>query len=305
MVELGQAAERSGFESAWVSETRITRDAISGVTALLLGTKRLRVGSAAINVFTRGAALVAVTWATLEEAAPGRSVLGLGSGSETPLAQQGYVVEHPLTRLQEFTVAVRAVWTDPIPVTYVGRYTRFDGLVPEVLPEVPPPIYWCVAGTRALESAAIRADGVIFDAFLPTSYAERARERLDRAAGGTYRGEVGAALVVSLAGSVSDAAAPLRPVLARYLVHFPELARQTGIDPEFVELLRKRAANEGLEGSASQLSDELISQHALCGPPEVCRDRLAEYRAAGVDLPILFPQPESMRATIEQLAEGY
>src|SRR5438874_12466168 len=106
MVELGKQAEAAGFDSAWVSETRITRDAVTGVTALLLGTERLRVGSAAINVFTRGAALTAVTFATLAEAAPGRVVLGIGAGSETVLAQQGYAVERPLTRLRAFVAGV-------------------------------------------------------------------------------------------------------------------------------------------------------------------------------------------------------
>ena len=81
MVRAGQAAEQAGFESAWVAETRITRDAVSAMTALLLGTERLRVGSAAINVFTRGAALTAISWATMAEAAPGRVVLGIGPGS--------------------------------------------------------------------------------------------------------------------------------------------------------------------------------------------------------------------------------
>ena len=48
----GRKAEQAGFESAWVAETRITRDAVTAMTALLLGTQNMRVGSAAINVFT-------------------------------------------------------------------------------------------------------------------------------------------------------------------------------------------------------------------------------------------------------------
>jgi alkanesulfonate monooxygenase SsuD/methylene tetrahydromethanopterin reductase-like flavin-dependent oxidoreductase (luciferase family) len=116
MAELGRMAEAAGFESAWVAETRVTRDAVTGMTALLLGTQRLRVGSAAINVFTRGAALTAVTWATLAEAAPGRVVLGLGPGSPAPLQQQGYPFTDGVARLAEFTEAVRAAWAAPPPV---------------------------------------------------------------------------------------------------------------------------------------------------------------------------------------------
>lgn len=303
MVELGRRAEGEGFDSAWVAETRITRDAVSGVTALLLGTERLRVGSAAINVFTRGAALTAVTWATMAEAAPGRVVLGIGAGSLTPLTQQGYTVEHPLRRLREYVEAVRAAWTAPVPVSYDGRYVRFEGLVPEVRPANPPPIYFCVAGPRALDCAATMADGVVLDAFMPPAYVQRTRARLDEAAtGGRYAGEVAGVVVVSLAATVAEAAARMRPILANYLVHFPELARETGLDPQLVERLRERAADGGLEATYSDLPDSLVARYALCGPPVACRERLAEYRAAGLQLPILCPEPHSLDHAIESLA---
>jgi 5,10-methylenetetrahydromethanopterin reductase len=303
LVEAGRRAEERGFESAWVSETRITRDAVTGMTALLLSTRTLRVGSAAINVFTRGAGLVAVTWATMAEAAPGRVVLGLGGGSEVPLTQQGLPHDHTVSRMREFTEAIRGAWSSAAPFSFEGSYVRFKGLNPEVRPVQPPPVYFCVAGPRALACAAQIADGVMFDTFLPPAYVRGARVSLDdSAAGGRYRGEVAGALVVSIADTLAEAAAPLRPVLANYLINFPELARVTGIDSELVDRMRERSATEGLDGAGRLLSDELLSRHAVCGPLPACREKLDEYRSAGLDLPVLFPVPSSMRTTIEELA---
>jgi 5,10-methylenetetrahydromethanopterin reductase len=303
MVDAGRRAEERGFESVWVSETRITRDAVTGMTALLLSTRTLRVGSAAVNVFTRGAGLVAVTWATMAEAAPGRVVLGLGGGSEVPLTQQGLPHDHTVSRMREFTEAIRGAWSSAAPFSYEGSYVRFKGLNPEVRPAQPPPVYFCVAGPRALACAAQVADGVVFDAFLPPQYVDRARVTLDQAAsGGRYRGELAGALVVSIADTLAEAVAPLRPVLANYLVNFPELARVTGIDAELVDRMRERSATEGLDGAGRLLSDELLSRHAVCGPLSACREKLDEYRSAGLDVPVLFPVPSSLRATIEELA---
>src|SRR5215813_12948228 len=59
LVDIGRAAEQAGFDSLWHAETRITRDSVTAMAALLMATERVRVGSAAINVYTRGAALVA------------------------------------------------------------------------------------------------------------------------------------------------------------------------------------------------------------------------------------------------------
>jgi 5,10-methylenetetrahydromethanopterin reductase len=303
MAAAGQAAEAAGFESAWVAETRVTRDAVSGMTALLLGTQRLRVGSAAINVFTRGAGVTAVTWATLAEAAPGRVVLGIGPGSPTPLAQQGYAFDRGVSRLTEFVEAVRAAWTGTPPIDYRGRYVQLEGLMPELQPDPVPPIYLAVTGPRALDCAGAMADGVILNAFMPPAYVVRARERLNAAApGGQFRGQVGGAIVVAMADSVAEAAARVRPILATYLVYFPNLARETGIDLEFLERLRAKAHQDGLASTFPDLPDSLVQQHALCGPPAACRERLSAYRKSGLELPVLFPDPLSLEPTIRSLA---
>jgi 5,10-methylenetetrahydromethanopterin reductase len=302
LVDLGRRAEAAGFESLWHAETRITRDSVTAMTALLLGTERVRVGSAAINVYTRGAALTAITWAAMAEAAPGRVILGVGPGSPAPLAQQGFGFDRPVTRLAEFVDAVRATWTQAPPVSLSGRFSRLDGLAPEIQPAQPPPVYLCVTGPRALDLAGRTADGVVLNAFMPVSYTRRAIARLDAAAGGRFTGEVGQAMVVVLDASVAAAAERIRPILATYLVHFPNLAAETGLDPEFLAHLRTLAAEGGLADTFAELPEALVAEHALCGPPEACRERIAAYREAGCALPVLFPDPDGAAAVVEGLA---
>ena len=302
MIEAGRAAEAAGFESAWVAETRLTRDAVSAVTALLLATDRIRVGSAAINVFTRGAGLIAVTWATLAEAAPGRVVLGLGVGSQRPLRQQGYDVDHPVARLKETVEAVRAAWTSVGAVDLEGSYVRFRGLELEVRPAPQPRVYLCVGGPRALALAGAIADGVVLDAFLAPEFAAHARTLLDGGApDGRFAGEVAGALMVSLADSQVEAAAPLKGLIATYLVNFPELAEVSGIDQELVGRIRSRWS-EGVDRAAELVPTEVVARHALCGTARECRARLADYRDAGYELPILFPVGDTYEACIRAMA---
>ena len=78
-IELVRLAEARGFESAWVCETRLARDAISVLGAFAAVTERIKLGTGVINTWTRGPALTAVTFATLNELAPGRPLLGLGA----------------------------------------------------------------------------------------------------------------------------------------------------------------------------------------------------------------------------------
>jgi 5,10-methylenetetrahydromethanopterin reductase len=302
LVEIGRAAEAAGFESLWHAETRITRDSVTALAALAMGTERVRLGSAAINVFTRGAVLTAITWAALAEAAPGRVVLGIGPGSPDPLAQQGFPFDFPVSRLREYVASIRATWRETVPVSFEGRHTRLTSLMPEVRPADPVPIYLCVTGPRAMDCAGQIADGVVLNAFMPASYTQRSMARLDSAAGGKFAGEVGQCLVVALADTVAEAAARVRPILATYLVYFPNLAAETGLDAEFLTKLREKAHAGGLEATFADMPDSLVSQHALVGPVAECRKRLAAYREVGLQLPILFPDPISMERTVRELA---
>jgi 5,10-methylenetetrahydromethanopterin reductase len=298
-IELGCAPEEAGFDSAWIAETPITRDAITPMTALLVHTQRLRVGSAAINVYTRGAVLTAISYATMEELSPGRVVLGLRTGSPGPLAQQGYEFDHPVARLEEFVKVVRACWQAPAPIHYHGQFIRTEYLAPEVRPQTSPPIYLCVSGPRALELATRVADGVVLDIFLPPSYVRRAKGLLGRE-DVEFSGEIAGLLMTSLASTRSEAAARLRPTFAHYLINFPELAERMGLDPHFVQYLRGRAHAGGLKDTFTDLPDDLIARFTLCGSAPTCQERIAEYRAAGLDLSILCPERSSLEKVIAQ-----
>jgi 5,10-methylenetetrahydromethanopterin reductase len=284
------AAEAAGFTSAWAMETRITRDAVTGMTAMLLATDTLRVGCAGVNPFTRGAALIATTWAAMAEAAPGRAMLGVSVGSAWTLAQQGLHVDHAIGRLRELVEAVRAAWTRPAPVDYAGRYAQLHRLEPELRPAPPPPVHFAVGGPQALTLAARIGDGVLLDCFLSTRVVRRMAEHVHTAAGGRFGGSIGAALMVSIADDERAAVARLKPAFASYVGRYPELAREMDLDPESLA-----SAGEGA------VPDELVFDAAVCGPPHRCRARIAEYRDAGVDEPVLCPEPHSLQPTIRLL----
>ena len=54
----------------------------------------------------------------------------------------------------------------------------------------------------------------------------------------------------------------------------------------------------------SLVSEAMVEAFYLAGTASQCRARLAEYRAAGVDLPLLLPRLEDYQATVEALRGG-
>src|SRR3972149_1244194 len=73
-------AEERGFEAVWQAESRLVREATIPLAAFAAVTERIKVGTGVINLWTRNVGLMAATFVTLDDLAPGRGLLGIGGG---------------------------------------------------------------------------------------------------------------------------------------------------------------------------------------------------------------------------------
>ncbi|MCL6554720.1 MAG: LLM class flavin-dependent oxidoreductase, partial [Firmicutes bacterium] len=86
-MEYVRYAERRGFEAVWQAESRLVREATIPLAAFAAVTERIKVGSGVVNLWTRNVGLMAATFVTLDDLAPGRVMLGIGAWWE-PLASK-------------------------------------------------------------------------------------------------------------------------------------------------------------------------------------------------------------------------
>src|SRR2546428_1421661 len=80
-------AEQRGFEAVWQAESRLVREATVPMAAFAAVTDRIKIGSGVVNNWTRNVGLMASTFSTLDELAPGRIMLGIGAWWD-PLASK-------------------------------------------------------------------------------------------------------------------------------------------------------------------------------------------------------------------------
>ena len=78
---LAQRIEALGFPTLWIPET-IARDPFVTATLLLSATSNLKIATGIANIYARDALTMANTQRSLEEAFPGRFLLGLGVSHE-------------------------------------------------------------------------------------------------------------------------------------------------------------------------------------------------------------------------------
>src|SRR4030066_128430 len=131
-LEIVRYAESRGFEAVWQAESRLVRDAIVPMAAYAAGAERLKVGSGVINNWTRNIGLLAATFLTLDDLAPGRIICGIGAWWD-PLAKNvGIERRKPLVPMRE-TVALLHRLLNMERVTFHGEFHHVDGIELDVV----------------------------------------------------------------------------------------------------------------------------------------------------------------------------
>jgi 5,10-methylenetetrahydromethanopterin reductase len=154
VVELCVEAEELGFGGLWVADSQaIFRDAFAILAAAAARTQRILLSTGVTNPVTRHPAVLAGSFATLDELAPGRVVLTLGRGESAVFT----IGQRPATtrRLEQSVHALRAL--------LAGEAVSWDGGEARMTwPSCTVPIYLAASGPRTLRLAGRIADGVLF-----------------------------------------------------------------------------------------------------------------------------------------------
>ena len=168
LVDRVQAAERDGFETAWVYD-HLSGAALGGTTmmecfalcgALAASTTTIGIGSLVVNAANRTPGMTVTAAATVQEISGGRFVFGLGAGAApgSRWASEHEVLGNPLPptialrheRVVEVLDLCDAMW-DP------QRGEQFAGFP---LPSPRPPIVLGVNSEPLARLAGARCDGV-------------------------------------------------------------------------------------------------------------------------------------------------
>ena len=290
--QVAAAAEAAGFAAVFVAEGH--GDALALCHPVAAATSRVLVGTAIANAALRPPVLAAKTAAQLDHASGGRFALGLGTANAIMNGRFGIAPFQPLRMIEEYVAVVRAVLAGE-PAGYSGAVYR-TGMVPLDSPPVRPglPVYLAALGPRMLALAGRIADGVIVNLMSPDQAGQAtAIVREAAAAAGRDPASVPVTCVVHvcLTDDPETAAAAARAVVPRYVLHPAVPALFGEGDGTDLNPVRERALAGDRAGAAALVPQHVAEGFVASGSAAAIAARVAEYRAAGVDLPVLFPMP--------------
>jgi 5,10-methylenetetrahydromethanopterin reductase len=312
-LEYVRYAEQKGFEAVWQAESRLVRDAIVPMAAYAAVTERLKVGSGVINNWTRNIGLLAATFLTLDDLAPGRVICGIGAWWD-PLARNvGIERSKPLTAMRE-TVEVLRRLLNMERVTFHGEFHHVDGIELDVVhgrrEPRQVPIMIGATGDMMMEMTGEIADGAVLNYCVPPEYNDRALELLDkgaRKAGKTLEDIDRPQLVVCSVDHDSEKAIDsTRMLLTQYLAQQPHIAKASGVAPEVVKEIQSMlgwpATKEQINKAKHLVPEELIRRITASGTPEEARSKVNEYRKRGCTCPILYPVGGDVHLLVDTFA---
>ncbi|MGQ0848134.1 MAG: LLM class flavin-dependent oxidoreductase [Actinomycetota bacterium] len=312
-VEHVRYAEAKGFEAVWQADSRLVRDATISMAAFAATSSRIKVGAGVVDIWSRNPARLASTFATLDDLAPGRILLGIGAWWDPLAAKVGIERRKPLTAMREIVTVVRSLLASEM-VTFHGEHVHLDGVELDYMYQErrakDVPIFIGATGMQMMELTGEIADGVVLNYLVSPAYNHRAIEHLEIGARRTGRSidqiDRPQLIVCSMDTDRTVAIDAARLLVTQYLGQQPHIMKASGVGESLLEeisrILTWPATPEQLRKASRLVPDDVVQMICAAGTPAECREKVAEYVASGCSCPILYPLGPDVRLMIDTFA---
>ncbi len=288
-----------GYTDVWSAETAGT-DAFTPLALVAEWAPGMRLGTAIAPIYTRGAGLLAMQAATIAELAPGRFALGIGTSTPTIVTNWNALpFEAPYARSRDTLRFLRAALrgdkvTEKYETFAVSKFRL------ERPPTPPPEVVLAALRPGMLRLAAREADGAITNWLAPSDVPTVRSVLGDEP-------ELVARIFVCPTTDAAAARGLGRLLISSYLT--------VPVYAAFHEWLGRGDALRGMheawaagdrQGANAAIPDEVVDDLIVHGPPEKCRERVAEYVEQGLTTPVIsiLPTGDDPSEMVRALGRG-
>ncbi|MGA2411293.1 MAG: LLM class flavin-dependent oxidoreductase [Candidatus Binataceae bacterium] len=282
LIQLARETEDAGFSGVYVPEAN--NDALIDCYSIATATKRITIGTWIVNIYLRDPLLCAAATETVQDAADGRFILGLGVSHRPALEARGIDMGNGRDRLRRDTEIIRN--------TLRGEPTSIFGMRFRA-PKKPVPIYYAALALETVRLGGELADGLMLYLCTP----ERMRKSIEAARAAAVQAKRKPSDITNTVGlpvfmheDLARAYAAARKGLAFYaaLPFYNRLLARSGFEGE-AKAAMDAATRRDAPAMASAITEAVADAVALVGPRSRCLERMQAYTAAGADLPIIVP----------------
>lgn len=305
--ELVAALPALGYTSVWSAEAG-GADAFTPLALASTWAPELQLGTAIVPAFTRGAATLAQSCATLASAAPGRVAVGIGASTEVIVqGWNGLPFTQPYARVRDTVRFLRSALTGE---RITAEYETFSvrGFRLQLVPPQQPSLLVAALRESMLRLAGREADGAILN-WLAVEDVPALVRYVTAAAGPGGGRQPGKEIVARIFVVVDDdperARATARPLIAGYLTVdvYRRFHEWLGRGELLAPMWHAWAAGDRA-GAAAAIPDKVVDALVVHGSPGECRAHLRRYAAAGVTTPVVALVPSRHGPAVPELVRA-
>ncbi len=285
-----------GYTDLWSAESG-GYDAFIPLAVAAQWAPELRLGTAIVPAYTRGAHTLASTVASMCQAAPGRFALGIGTSSNVIVERwNGMTFDKPYQRVRDTIRFLRAALTGEKVTEQYETFSVNGFRLGIPVPEQPPIL---VAALRQgmLRLAGREGDGAIVN-WLSADDVKTVAPHV-----GPDK-EIAARIFVLPSDDAGLVYAVGKRAIASYLTVpvYAAFHEWLGRGDQLAELWRLWAEGDR-KAAAAAIPDEVVDQLLVWGKPEQCREHIQRYIDDGVTTPApaLFCGPAELPAVVRAL----
>jgi probable F420-dependent oxidoreductase len=277
----------AGYTDFWSAEAG-GADAFTPLALASQWVPSAQLGTAIVPAYTRGPGLLAMSVATMADAAPGRFTFGVGSSSNVIVERwNGIPFEQPLQRVRDTVRFLRKALAGEKVDEAFETFT-VKGFRLERAPAQPPKILIAALRSKMLTLAGEEGDGAIINWLS----AEAVKTVVPY--GGTGK-DVVARIFVCPSEDADTVRTIARRMVAAYL-NVPVYAAfhdWLGRGEALAPMWEKWKAGDRA-GALEAIPDQGVDDLIIHGPAEHCREVIRAYMDNGVTVPALAPIPLGM-----------
>jgi 5,10-methylenetetrahydromethanopterin reductase len=288
MIHLAKVSEETGYSHIWVGDSHlIWREAYVNMAAMALNTTKVKLGTGVTNPLTRHPSVVGSAYATLEEYAPGRMIVGIGLG-DSSVETMGMKP----AKLSYFETTIGQL-RDLLDGKKVQLETGKIHVLHPCQRKVP--IYIAASGPKMLELCGRIADGVIVLVGVADEYIEHAKEKIAAGAKLAGRKLTDIQLVLWVPCAVSEntsAKDAVKAHVARVVAHPLPYVLDPNEQKVLAEIRKTYDYYHHMDQQANHaevIPDWLVDKFAIAGTVDECRRQIERIKKTGIQQIAIIP----------------
>lgn len=283
------ADKHERIDSLWVPESW-GKEAFSTLGAISQITKKVKLGTSIINIYSRTPATIAMGAISIDNLSDNRMIIGLGASTSAIVENfHGLKYDNPIIRMKEYIQSIRLLLHSDEKTNYDGRIVKIKNfkILEKSRPEIP--IHVAAVNKKMIQIGMEHADGLLF-------YLRPFKEIKNLIQEIKDKKKIHTSLVIITSVSNND---PLKAkeraakTLAFYIsvgkVYYNFLLK-TDYKTD-VEKICRVYHTQGLEKSIEYIPTDMLDELVIYGSVSDCQSQIKRFINAGIDLPILQINP--------------